>query len=358
MRKACFAVSCCLLAGCSNFAERHQASGDFEYLDAKQGSQLEVPADLTPIERGSVFDIPSLKTGNTAVNMGADLDIRAPLLPMAVAKDSRVIDKGKVAQIQFESLKSADELKEDIWQRLTSFLNDNQYGISDDESFVSMETDWLVSQPAFMMLYGLDEDVNLKQKYRFDLEVGEHGHSANLRVKLAAHEQSNSDEILNNSASRRYETQMLNMLLSHLHKNERRNTLVEAKKARRGMQMELGFDAKGDSAYVIQAPFEQAWSKMSRVLPQLGFTVEDRDKTLGMYFVRFEGVDAGFWSSLWSGDDVPEIALDKGKYQIHVQSKGEMATVGVIDEAGDKLDADKLTQMYNAFKAVVAKNLL
>ena len=357
MRKACIAVSCCLLAACSNFSERHQASGDFDYLDAKLGDKVTVPADLKGIDYQSEYDIPSLEVTNIKVSVGPGLDIRAPMVPMPVAKDSRVVESGKRAEIIFESLKSAEELKTDLWRRINTFLNDNQFAVvSRDDS--ALATDWLVSQPQFTRLYGLDEDVSLRQKYRFELEVGEHGHSANLVVKLAEHEQSNSSEALDGSVIRRYETQMLNMMLSHLYSNERKQTQERAKIARRGMQLELGFDETGESAYVVKAPFEQAWSKMAQVLPKLGFEVEDRDKTLGMYFVRYEGVESGFWSSLWGDDEVGEIKLEKGKYQVQVQAQGEQAIIGLIDEAGDKLSAEQLTEMFTVFKTVMSKDLL
>ena len=70
--------------------------------------------------------------------------------------------------------------------------------------------------------------------------------------------------------------------------------------------------AKGnDGAYVeVDEGFDRAWRRVGLALDRVGFTVEDRDRTQGLYFVRYvdQGQDAqnkgekGFFSRLFSLD--------------------------------------------------------
>ena len=66
----------------------------------------------------------------------------------------------------------------------------------------------------------------------------------------------------------------------------------------------------------INEPFDRAWRTVGLALDRSGFTVEDRDRSRGLYFVRYadplkdEKKDAGFLSKLkfWSGKDDKAIA--------------------------------------------------
>ena len=82
--------------------------------------------------------------------------------------------------------------------------------------------------------------------------------------------------------------------------------------------------------------FDRAWRRVGLALDRSGFTVEDRDRAQGVYFVRyvdptFAGKDDG-WFAKWFGKKT-----DTGlaKYQVKVTSEGSAtSTVAVLDSAG------------------------
>ena len=79
MRKFCIALcGGIVLTGCSSFSERHQASGNFEYLDETQRQAIVVPQGFTPLKTNKRFDIPALGSKVDTSLVGAQLDIRAP----------------------------------------------------------------------------------------------------------------------------------------------------------------------------------------------------------------------------------------------------------------------------------------
>ena len=81
-------------------------------------------------------------------------------------------------------------------------------------------------------------------------------------------------------------------------------------------------------------------------LDRSGFTVEDRDRAAGLYFVRYvdpktAGMDVttGFFTKLFSGGktDTSGAAV---KYQVALKSDGTKTTVSVLDSQGAPDNSD------------------
>jgi outer membrane protein assembly factor BamC len=86
----------------------------------------------------------------------------------------------------------------------------------------------------------------------------------------------------------------------------------------------------------IDEGFERAWRRVGLALDRTGFTVEDRDRSQGTYFVRYvepvvNKTEPGFFSKLFSGSPAATPPL---KYRIAVKSQGESTTVSVLNAQG------------------------
>jgi outer membrane protein assembly factor BamC len=358
MRNITVAICCGLLvSGCSSFTERHQASGSFEYLAQQQHEALLIPAGYSSIKLNHQYDIPQVgSTANSAL-VGSKLDIRAPSLPMAVAPNSLVAERSQRTEIIFESFKDVETFRADLWQKINGFITDKTYGISMSRQGSSLTTRNIESDPIFMQTFGL-EDQSLTQQYQFNLNIESQGHRASVNVELVKHQQQGVNIELNEFAQRRYETRMLNLFLAHLHQQTQQTKEINTELATKGMVLALGFDAQQDTAFVINAPFEQAWEKLARVLPRLGFVVDDRDKTLGTYFVRFEQQEISYLALLFKRQQAIPVILPEDKYQIKLQESGVNSILTIIDKAGDKLSTQRMTEISNQFKASFAKKNL
>lgn len=87
----------------------------------------------------------------------------------------------------------------------------------------------------------------------------------------------------------------------------------------------------------IDDGFPRSWRLVGLALDRVGFAVEDRDRSAGVYYVRYNDPttgdkDAGFFSKLkfW-GDDAPE---RNTQYQIKVAQGQDVTEVVVQDDAG------------------------
>jgi outer membrane protein assembly factor BamC len=96
----------------------------------------------------------------------------------------------------------------------------------------------------------------------------------------------------------------------------------------------------------IAAPYDRAWLAVGVALDRASFTVDDRDRTKGLYFIRYvdpndhTSEEQGFWSQLFHGH-TDKVAK---QYRINVRALTESSTrVAVVDETG-KIDTSKQAQ--------------
>lgn len=97
---------------------------------------------------------------------------------------------------------------------------------------------------------------------------------------------------------------------------------------------QLVVNAAGESLLVVEQGFSRAWREVGLALDRVGFTVEDRDRTAGVYFVRYndplkEDKKKGFLSKMafWRDDD-PKLAE---QYRILLSAEGEKTNVTVLN---------------------------
>lgn len=102
---------------------------------------------------------------------------------------------------------------------------------------------------------------------------------------------------------------------------------------------------KGENGSVIEANegFDRLWRRVGLALDRVGFTVEDRDRSQGLYFVRYvdQGSEAqdksaaaekGFFSKLFSSKDDKEKTAQR--YRVLVKAVGTKSQVTVLGNDG------------------------
>lgn len=85
----------------------------------------------------------------------------------------------------------------------------------------------------------------------------------------------------------------------------------------------------------INEGFDRAWRRVGLSLDRTGFTVEDRDRAQGLYFVRYvepsaDKKDPGFFGRIFSSTATAAPL----KYRISVRSEGQASTVSVLNAEG------------------------
>jgi outer membrane protein assembly factor BamC len=110
----------------------------------------------------------------------------------------------------------------------------------------------------------------------------------------------------------------------------------------------------GAGSLALYDTFDRAWRRVGLALDRVGFTVEDRDRSKGVYFVRYVDPDLdgkkdekGFLSKLtfWKGDgknkDKPE------QYRIHVATATDGSAVTVLNRDGVAEKSETASRILN-----------
>src|SRR5882672_2314807 len=97
-------------------------------------------------------------------------------------------------------------------------------------------------------------------------------------------------------------------------------------------------DSAAESKVLIDEPFDRAWRRVGLALDRGGFTVEDRDRTKGVYFVRYLDPEyeakireqQGFFSKMFGRDS----KIDAQQFRILVAANASGTDVTVQDKDG------------------------
>jgi outer membrane protein assembly factor BamC len=105
---------------------------------------------------------------------------------------------------------------------------------------------------------------------------------------------------------------------------------------------------------VIDEGFDRAWRRVGLALDRTGFTVEDRDRSQGTYFVRYvppnpDKKEPGFFGRMFSRTSSEQPL----KYRINLKAEGERTTVSVLNAGG----APETSQTAQRIVQVIADDL-
>jgi outer membrane protein assembly factor BamC len=92
----------------------------------------------------------------------------------------------------------------------------------------------------------------------------------------------------------------------------------------------------GESVVQIDEGFDRAWRRVGLSLDRTGFTVEDRDRSQGVYFVRYvaptsDKSEPGFLGKLFGNSKTEDAPL---KYRIAIVTQEKSSSVSVRDAGG------------------------
>jgi outer membrane protein assembly factor BamC len=341
---ALLAVS--LLAGCSTLKDVMEGERvDYKSSGAKAPS-LDIPPDLTQLTRETRYVVPGAAVSASSYQVGQPTQTVATAA--ATVGDVRVERAGSQRWLVIN--RPADKL----WDPVRTFWLESGFLLAQDqENLGIMETDWAENRAKLPQdfirntlgklldsVYSTGE----RDKFRTRLERRPDGgtevyisHRGMVEVVTGGKSGGTGDGTIwqPRPADPELEAEFLRRLMVKLGvTQEQSKALVAAGVASKPTSRV----AAVNNLPVVQIDegFERAWRRVGLALDRTGFTVEDRDRSQGTYFVRYvapltDKREAGFFSKLFSGS-AP--AVKPLKYRITLKSQGENTTVSVLNEQG------------------------
>ena len=332
-----------------------------DYKSTSEVPRLEIPPDLTTPRYDDRF---ALSSANQLAAANASGPKRAELLP--TNSDARIARAGSERWIV------AKASPEQAWSVSRQFWNDTGFVIAVEQPAIGMmETDWAENRadlPATFLQRTLGKYIEVlglqstyrRDKFRTRIERGTEPGTVEIYVSHRGAEQVPTAKIDNAQPAGfvwavmppdpNLEAEMLSRLTLRFGPPEAQAsaaTAVDApgKSAQASTvapdraRVEKGAD--GVSKLVVDDPFDRAWRRVGLALDRTGFTVVDRDRSSGVYFVRYADPDADMtkkdreesWLAklaFWRKDekDKPE------QYRIKVVEIAPASIVSVQDPQG------------------------
>jgi outer membrane protein assembly factor BamC len=92
------------------------------------------------------------------------------------------------------------------------------------------------------------------------------------------------------------------------------------------------------AAMEFDESFDRAWRRVGLALDRSGFTVEDRDRAGGLYFVRYVDPklagkeDPNFFAKLFSSDSPASASVQR--YRIVLKAVGDKTQISILNSQG------------------------
>ncbi|MDN4504194.1 outer membrane protein assembly factor BamC [Alteromonadaceae bacterium BrNp21-10] len=348
-----------LLVACSSVEERRIANGNFNYVDVHKVHNVKVPEgkDVPPFSND--FQIPDSNKSSPKPLIGNAVIVTSPALVMPLVSGSHIEDGSKEAVIWFDQIHDDKALDTAIWDTLISYLDEQGIGVQhfDKEQQVLL-TDWMqydeLKDDSWFNWTKVDRSVG--RRFEFKLEMKPHGRSAALRAKLTEYWEKQSGELtkdINNVDLRRNEVEVLNKVIGHYEYQMRLADARRIEKIRQGLDIEVGFDSKGEAAFIVKSEYSNTWPRLLLVFRKLGFDVKDLDQSSGLIFVDYQGTDTSWWDNLWSGDS-NKLPLKEQNYRIKLGDLGNQTSITFMLDDNTTISPEILNNLFKPFAAVMA----
>ena len=318
-----------------------------DYKSSGRGVSLEVPPDLTQLPGQSRYAAQSGAVTASGYQAGQ----------VATAAAGTPTAANKVADVQFmrqdgERWLRVDRAPDQLWGPVRDFWLESGFLMAIDQANMGlMETDWAENRAKipqdiirssigklFDGLYSTGE----RDRFRTRLERNAKGGtnvfiSHRGMVEVYSSQQKDATMWQPRPVDPELEAEFLRRMMVKLGVSQEQSKAAAAS----AQAAPLAATAKvtivnGVPAIQMDESFDRAWRRVGLSLDRTGFTVEDRNRTEGVYYVRYVAPNAnkkeqGFFSKLFSGspDAVPPL-----KYRVTVRSEGSQSTVSVLNATG------------------------
>lgn len=344
------------LAACSSITDGNK----IDYKSASRGRSLDVPPDLTQLNPDARYNVP-----------GGAVSANAMLATQMRQGQGDRIASDSVADVQIHRegntrWLSVPRAPDALWDPVRQFWLDSGFTLTMDQPAIGiMETDWAENRAK------LPQDVIRNTLGRLVEGLYSTGERDKFRTRLERRADGGTDIYITHRgmieeftdrtqqitmwqprpSDAELETEFLRRLMVRLGVSEEQSRAIaaqaEAQQAS-GQGAASTFAAAtvvdlpgGIRALQLQDDFDRAWRRVGTALDRTGFTVEDRDRAQGLYYVRYIAPDAerekpGFFGRMFGREAA---APPPVRYRIHVQSQGNLSHATVQNEAGQNVPA-------------------
>jgi outer membrane protein assembly factor BamC len=299
-----------------------------DYKKAPQTPPVSVPEGVESVEMRDLYVIPAVE--DSYLSQG-EFEVPRPA-PLTAAAGEELV---KIQKLGEDSWILIGVAPGQLWPQVRNFISATGMQVARADARAGiMESNWVSL-----------EGERLPSRFRFRMEQGVQRGTSELHV-LQMSQGVGSDEWPRKSASPALEGEMLQAVAQYLADSAESApvSMIAEQGISAGGKIALREAPEGHSYLQLELPYDRAWASLARALEKSSFAITDRDRSSGIYYVRFRGdgseEDEGWWASLWGEDEMPP---SDRVYQVSMTSVSDEAVVirigpqdGVPLERGDE----------------------
>lgn len=312
-----------------------------DYKSASSAPTLQVPPDLSKLATETRYSVPG--TAVTASSMAKT----AQATPAASVALTNVGDV-RIEKLGNQRWLVVNRKPEELWGPVRDFWQENGFLLTVDQPSVGiMETDWaenrakipqdIIRSTIGKVLDGLYSTAE-RDKFRTRMERMPNGSTEifiSHRAMVEVYNSSSKDATTwqPKAADPELEAEFLRKLMIKLGvAADQAKALVAASTAKPTATLTT---VNNTPVVQVADSFDRAWRRVGLALDRTGFTVEDRDRAQGIYFVRYvepnTAKEPGFIGKLFGATAKESAPI---KYRIAVRSAGDTTSVSVLSATG------------------------
>jgi outer membrane protein assembly factor BamC len=340
-----------LMAGCSSSSLFSGDRVDYRSAATKM-NPLEVPPDLTQLSRDGRYQAQrGVVSASTMATSGATLTNTSTSSSVAPT----ALGEFKVERDGQRRWLSVPKTPEQVWPLIVSFWTDLGFTlVKKDASTGVMETNWAENRAklpqdiirgalgsALDSIYSTGE----RDQYRTRVERTDTGceifisHKAMEEVYVSVTKDATMWQP--RAPDPQMEAEMLSRLLVKLGATETmaRSAVANPVTAAPTAERARILTGRPGAALEVDDGLDRAWRRVGIALDRSGFTVEDRDRSAGMYYVRYvdpksAGKEEPGLMAKWFGGASSDTSSAALKYQVVLKGEGTKTVVSVLNSNG------------------------
>lgn len=342
-------LSLTLLGGCSAL---NQITGKAESVDYKStvtGDPLSIPPDLTQANQNARFQAPDAGALSYSQYAQAQAD-----QPAAAQPGNRILPEQEGIQVMRDGdlrWLVVDKPAEQIYPHILEFWNNQGFTIhSEDPKAGMVLTDWAENRAKIpdswirsLLSSVVDQvfDSGERERFRTRLE------RVNGKTEIYISHQHMYETPTTDGAAFKWvhgkedpglNAVMLARLMVFLGTDiEQAQARVAQAEAADGAPVVQVQDTSDQRQLVINEGFDRAWRRVGVAIDSAGFSVEDRDRSAGEYYIRYLDADSG--EKIEQPNIIGRIfrarnTAEAQRFRIRVTAQGNSSLVQVVDDAG------------------------
>ncbi len=322
-----------------------------DYQSAKPAATLEIPPNLSQITQDEGKIVPESQGRGTASLVAYQTERQSEEGNLTVLPP---VDKVKMQRLGNERWLSVAEKPENLWKILKSFWEETGFVLETERPETGiMETNWAENRAKLPddlirrtlgrfldSLYSTGE----RDKFRTRLEPSTEKGYTDIFISHRGMEEVYTSSLQEDTRWQprapdpELEAEMLRRLMLRLGLNEEKaqSALKSTETAAPQAHIVPAANAQLADVLIVKDRFDRAWRRVGLALDRVGFTVEDRDRQSGVYFVRYVDADAQSAKKSW----LEKVSFWKSapqpstRYRIGVKPEGEETRVSVLTAEG------------------------